>query len=596
MRRIITLSTLLMAGLAVFSCRTDEMETPNPEAPLAGEKIVLHLSTAETKTANEGLKTSWVEGDAVAVFHALAGTTNYVNDGKFTITSPDTGLAVGTAGASLETGKSYDWFIIYPYADGLTSPAAQNKTVVLGAADGRAQIQNGNNSRAHIAGEAYPLWGIATGVLAGEEPQIRVRNLSSLLAVKITNGSPNTITLKNIAFTAPEDIIGEYFVDVTGEAPVFTKAADVVFNTARTNIKDGASLGAGASATVYMVIKPFTAPAGSKLKLDVVAITNQNVTLSWNSTITLDQDKQFKPGFITDVTASFDKEPTVLHKFKKVSSVTLHKKYVFVYGDEMMMRAPKEECTESMTADAIPVEPVGDLLYLENTDDAITLDGKGATSGGYSIKMPVEETELFLGNKGYSSTTSHPDKPLMTITSTKRFWQFELLADGTISIYRNATFSELTKPYYILYKDGNATFSVYDTNESAAGTSFFLYEYEGESEVIPADQVSSQSGYGIYGVSGVTYTEAQGQTQVSIRRRGSKINFRIINPIDNYYYEITGIPRQVEEGDYLTIEATLYVKRIAEKTYTAGATVKKVEDGKIWLICDDGSGFIVSNK
>ncbi len=586
---------MLLAGLAVFSCRTDEVENPN-QAPLAGEKVVLYLSTAETKTSNEGLKTKWVEGDQVAVFHAEAGTTNYVNDGQFTISSTETGLAVGTSGANLETGKSYDWYIIYPYADGLTSPAAQNKTVVLGAADGRAQIQNGNDSRAHIAGTAYPLWGVAKSVLAGETPQVRVRNLSSLLAVKITNGSPNTVSIRNIAFTAPEDIIGEYFVDVTGEEPVFTKAADVVFNTARTNIKNGAQLSAGASATVYMVIKPFTAAAGSKLKLDVVAITTQGVTLSWNKTITLAEDKQFKPGYITDVTATFDKEPNVLHKFKKATSVTLHKQYVFVYGDEIMMRAPKEEATESMSADAIPVEPVNDVLYLESAEEAITLDGKGATTGGYSIKMPTEETDLFIGNKGYSSSTSHPDKPLMTITGTKRYWLFDLQADGTFSVHRDATFSEVTKTYYILYKESNSYFSVFDTNETAAGVPFYLYEYEGESVVVPADQVSSQTEYGIHGVSGITFTETQGLTQVSVRRRGSKISFRIINPAENTYYEIAGIPREVEVGDYLTLEATLYVKRIAEKTYTAGATVKKIENGKIWLVCDDGSGFIVSNK
>ena len=86
---------ILCVLLAVPACNVVDMENPTPEIPY---EIFL---VPPTKTANNGLSTVWVDGDKVNVFHAEAGTENYVNDGAFTFSTED--RFTGTIKAELES-------------------------------------------------------------------------------------------------------------------------------------------------------------------------------------------------------------------------------------------------------------------------------------------------------------------------------------------------------------------------------------------------------------------------------------------------------------------------------------------------------------
>ena len=128
------------------------------EAPRrARASFEVYATPAETRTVNDGMDTRWETGDRFSLFHAAAGTTSYVADGAFTIDAPATGHAWGAV-TGLTDGV-YDWYMAYPYAPSAESPASVPVTV--GApADGQ-QVQQGKDSRAHLAGEGFPLGGKA---------------------------------------------------------------------------------------------------------------------------------------------------------------------------------------------------------------------------------------------------------------------------------------------------------------------------------------------------------------------------------------------------------------------------------------------------
>jgi hypothetical protein len=75
---IIGFATFLAFAAALLSC-TSEYAPLVPEQE--GTEFTLHL--VQTKTANDGYGTEWVKGDKVNVFHAEAGTDNFISDGAF---------------------------------------------------------------------------------------------------------------------------------------------------------------------------------------------------------------------------------------------------------------------------------------------------------------------------------------------------------------------------------------------------------------------------------------------------------------------------------------------------------------------------------
>ena len=121
MKRYIQIFSLAFYALfAVTACNVADLDNsapgivPEPEYPYE-IKVV-----PPTKTANNGLSTVWVDGDKVNVFHAEAGTANYINDGAFTFSTSD--RFTGSLKAKLDEEKSYDWYICYPYDPSMTSP------------------------------------------------------------------------------------------------------------------------------------------------------------------------------------------------------------------------------------------------------------------------------------------------------------------------------------------------------------------------------------------------------------------------------------------------------------------------------------------
>ena len=262
----------LTSVLAIAGC-TEQLGDNSSEIN-GGVPFSFSASHSDSKTSIEGLQTVWDEDDNVNLFHAEAGSTSYVNDNAFVITSQNlsTNTFTGTLAAAIEEGKAYDWYVLYPYSTYNKTPAGTNKDncsyITVG---GISQTQNGNNSLAHLSGKSCPLFGVAKSVAASSKLSLTMKHLTSIVEVKVSNNSGAPVKVNSVAFTASKDIVGTYYVNYSNPEDVkYVSTGDsYVSETASLSVNSGEEIANGATATFYIAIKPFTAPAGSELKVSV---------------------------------------------------------------------------------------------------------------------------------------------------------------------------------------------------------------------------------------------------------------------------------------------------------------------------------------
>lgn len=294
------LGMALAASLSLTNC-TEKIEGPIAPATPAGIPFEISADIS-TKTTNEGLATKWATGDAINLFHAVAGTTDYVSDNDFTLDATRVGVFTGKLTSALDASKSYDWYAIYPYNKNVTTPAATNKGYVfLGqtATKGFSTIQEGNDSKAHLCGTALPLYGVAKGLASDVKPSIAMNNLASVVAVKVKNTTTEPLVVKSVSFTSTEDIVGGYFVNFTGENVVYTGSGNgFVSSTASLTVNNGEAIAANSEAKFYIPIKPHSVKTGSTLKISVNG---------YEKPLKLPKDVTFTAGNIKTLAFNFDK-------------------------------------------------------------------------------------------------------------------------------------------------------------------------------------------------------------------------------------------------------------------------------------------------
>ena len=269
MKKALFFAGLAAATLAFVGC--------NKEADLAGNgtPFEIVLNTVDTRTVNNGMNTLWKENDALSVFYASAGGEEWSGNTKFTVSDAESGLAKGEVTL---TAASYDWYLFYPYTSQMPNPKSlkddgtRGGYVYIGSGASSAQKQSGLNSTAHLAGGDLPMVGVQKGVPASETPSVPMKHLTTVARVNVTNTTSEAVTITAVAFTAPENVVGTYYIDFSGTEPVITDSDDThVGKTARLDVKDAEPLDPGATASFYIAMKPFTAPAGSTLKVQVYA-------------------------------------------------------------------------------------------------------------------------------------------------------------------------------------------------------------------------------------------------------------------------------------------------------------------------------------
>lgn len=286
---------LMCLALSITDC---QKELVDQTTPASEPNFELFARPVTTKTANNDLDTKWVAKDAINVFHAEAGSTEYVSDGQFTVKDIETGRFDGPVSPSLSADKSYDWYAFYPYTSQITTPG--EKTAGWVTVGGTSQTQTGNGSRAHLAGESCPLYGIASNVASDKVPSIEMNHLTSVIKVSVTNNSGEDLTVSSVSFTGTEDIVGTYFINFAASPVAYKSSGNAyVSPTASLTVANGEALANGSSADFYIALKPFTAKTGSTLKLAVNG---------YEKTLTLDNNITFTAGHIKPLNFNYDKK------------------------------------------------------------------------------------------------------------------------------------------------------------------------------------------------------------------------------------------------------------------------------------------------
>lgn len=551
------------ATLALTQCASvQEIEAP----VLAPATFEVFATPVDTKTVNDRMSTLWESGDRFSLFHAPAGTAKYTADGAFAVDEPATGHARGNVSGTLE--GSYDWFLVYPHAASATTPSAV--PVLIGAAADGVQTQNGASSGAHLAGESIPVAGRASGIAGTEVPVLHSAPIVSVIAVKVTNPGAASATVTSVRFKAPEAIVGNFTVDVTGDNPVFEAVS--ASDEAVLSVSGGALLVAGESAVFYLGIKPFTAPEGSTL---VLTVNDQERSVTLPSAVT------FSPGKIKTLSMTLDEsEPPVVkpYYFRKATTVVSGHKYILVAPDTkadnvFRMAHALSAGTDSGRLEAEDVTEEDEVITIYGLENVFTFFD---TDNGWTIRQ---------SDGRYLYNNSADNLYAGTEANAGFYWTITFGDEGYADI--------LNRSRHIQY---NPTSSVRKfqsrQTSSSVGANPWLYELQNDDEA--AAELLEKTVPGVYDYNATNWLYEDGTHQTSVRVGGSVLAFRLYEPAEYSVVQVTGIPAGLAEGDRFPVRLVRYVKQVSADSADLSVTVLKVEDGKAWLAADGGTGLIVN--
>lgn len=267
MKRFFAIAGLMTAAaISLTNCQPKEI---GADLIPAGKTVYISASTdAGVKTTNDGVKTLWAENDAINLF--CTSGSGYTDLGEVTIAD-----GVGTTQATLAVtstalpaeDQEVTWYAMYPYNSYLTTPGTQT--------DARTYIghsvsieQEGFDNMDKLSDNRCPMYGVATGKIGNVN--IPMKHLTSVVEFNITNNSGSGLTVKSVTMTASEDIVGQYYIAIDGDAPVYTPRGDTyVKKSALVNLTNG-TLASGASGKVYLPIKPYIQSDSEALLVEVV--------------------------------------------------------------------------------------------------------------------------------------------------------------------------------------------------------------------------------------------------------------------------------------------------------------------------------------
>lgn len=281
MKRIIRILGMMVAAtLTLTNCnKVSSIEEP------AAKLFTIRANTgADSKTTNDGMHTLWAENDKVSLLYARAGTdvTSEFTNVPMTIAS-----GAGTSSAEFKgevsLSGSNDFYAIYPHSGALKIPGQRNSGYIF-VGNKNGVTQNGYDSMAHLSGSNCPMYGVALDNDDETIPEFSMKQLASVMEIEIENDHDEDIILTKVEVTASEDIVGSYYIDIAGAAPVYTKSGDqYVSSTATVNIANGTAIAKNSKVKVYAPIKPYTQAEGTALSFVLTATIGGDTMISTTS-------------------------------------------------------------------------------------------------------------------------------------------------------------------------------------------------------------------------------------------------------------------------------------------------------------------------
>lgn len=315
---------IILIGFVLGSC--EQLDSPKMEEVNDSGNFTVYLSQPQTKTANDGISTKWVEGDVINVFHAVDGTENYVNDNSFTCDNVAANKFSGTLAEELNADSNYDWYAFYPSINTTNGDTPVKFSKYIGRTEmssfaGKV-IQIGNNSMAHLAGgrDGFPVVGFVDNVPASEFPTIPMRNVASVICVNVTNTLSEPIVISSVDLVTPKPIVGNFSIELAGNDIVASGAGQEFI---RLEVAEGSQIAGGESSKFYIGVAPFTVTSGEEILLYVNAAIGDK-TVSQKIAKIFDKETPFKSGFIKTFNVSYAQTDVVPLKVNKSDFQTLN--------------------------------------------------------------------------------------------------------------------------------------------------------------------------------------------------------------------------------------------------------------------------------
>lgn len=315
---------IILIGFVLGSC--EQLDSPKMEEVNDSGNFTVYLSQPQTKTANDGMSTQWVEGDAIGLFHAIAGTQNYIDDNSFTCDNVAANKFSGTLTEELNAGSNYDWYAFYPKINITNGDSPVKFSKYIGRTEmssfaGKV-IQIGNNSMAHLAGgrDGFPVVGFVDNVPASEFPTIPMRNVASVICVNVTNTLSEPIVISSVDLVTPKPIVGNFSIELAGNDIVASGAGQKFI---RLEVAEGSQIAGGESSKFYIGVAPFTVTSGEEILLYVNAAIGDK-TVSQKIAKIFDKETPFKSGFIKTFNVSYAQTDVVPLKVNKSDFQTLN--------------------------------------------------------------------------------------------------------------------------------------------------------------------------------------------------------------------------------------------------------------------------------
>ena len=560
MKKFILSLGLIAAAFGLTNCATNEEFVPEVEA-----KGDFAIYAPVTRTANDGLNTVWSTGDDLSVFHAVTDETTYTQDGQFKLQDVATGQFLGNLNGSLDAQEEYDWYAMYPYSPKVPGP---NNTgygyMTIGCSASATQTQTGNNSMAHIAGKNYPLVGKAYAVPANQSPALAMTHVATLLEFEVTNSLEEAITVSNITFTAPADLVGTFYIDFDeiDNITVASSGASYTSKTATLIVENGEAIEAGESAKFYLPVAPFTANANATLSIEVNVTSGEKVGMLAKE-ITLTSETSFNAGKIKNVKVNYNValteavDPTQL-AYELVTDVNDLEvgDYVIIAAKAYNYALSTEQKTNNRGQ--CPITKSGDYAILGDNVQYLTL--KEGT---------VDGTFAFYTGSGYLYAASSSSNYLKTQTNNdaNSSWTISI-TNGTASVVANGSNSRKV----MQYNDGSSLFACYS---SASQKAVALYKGVDASSIVAKKLSSPEFDEDNFKLNAKSITIVWNKVEnaqkyvvsyddVQKETTANEITISELEPEHEYTFSVTAIGDGVFYSDSDTVSVT--ASTIAENT------------------------------
>ena len=286
--------TALAGAICAVSCQTAK------EADLAGERLTYDLTVvaemAETRTANSGNSTVWVADDALNVLHIEENGSTYYGS-RFYFSGENNAFK----GRVSDVGAINNWYMIYPYREDNTSAEEVHITVQP------ELVQTGNNSKAHLAGEGFPLYGKVTNVPRSAQLNVYMSNALAVMNYNVINTTGSPIVVKSVVIAAPQPVSGSFTGDLTNDTVEWEPAGTTSTNVT-VRVVDGEAIAAGANASFYAGAIPFSVAPGGQLKVKVTAVhpSAPDQEIMFYHVYNLTNGTTFSPSSIKTLNLNFD--------------------------------------------------------------------------------------------------------------------------------------------------------------------------------------------------------------------------------------------------------------------------------------------------